>query len=268
MTELVHATASVCREVSPLLASPDAQVSAVSVAPNRNRLLAALSPAEASRLLSQPTLVELRHAEVLYQVGEPIGYVSFPLTALILLMIELEDGEQLEMTAVGREGLVGLRVALGSATDGHMAMVQIPGTALRMEAGPFRAALAGLPELQLVLGRYALALLTQTGQAAACNAHHALNERCARWLLEARDRVGADQFLLTQDFLTAMLGVRRPSVPVAAGMLQQAGLITYHRGDVTIRDREQLEAAACECYRTILEETDRLLGPRTTDASV
>ncbi len=230
-----------------------------STPPSVNRLLAALPPDEAAHLLPQLVPVQLRHAQLLYAMGEPITHVYFPTTALVSLMIVMEDGKQVEMAAVGREGLAGLPVALGSDTDGHVAMTQIPGEALRLETGAFRAVLAVSPGLQRELGRYSLALLTQTGQSVACNGLHAIAERCARWLLEAHDRVGADSFLLTQDFLAAMLGVRRPSVTIAAGMLQQAGLITYHRGRVTIRDREGLEAASCECYRAIMQETDRLL---------
>jgi CRP-like cAMP-binding protein len=200
-------------------------------------------------------------------MGEPIRHVYFPTTALVSLMIVLEDGKQVEMAAVGREGLVGLPLALGSDTDGHVAMTQIPGSALRLQTDAFRAVLGVAPELQQVLGRYALVLLTQAGQAAACNGLHALAERGARWLLEAHDRVGSDQFLLTQDFLAAMLGVRRPSVTLAAGMLQQAGYITYHRGRVTVLDRVGLEAASCECYAAIRQETDRLLGAPHPPAS-
>ena len=228
--------------------------------PSVTRLLAALPPDEAARLLPQLTPVRLRHAEELYAAAEPIPYVYFPTTALVSLMIVLEDGKRVEMAAVGREGMAGLPLALGSETDGHVALVQIPGEALRLGADAFRAVLADSPGLQTVLGRYSLTLLTQAGQAAACNGLHAIAERCARWLLEAHDRVGADRFLLTQDFLAAMLGVRRPSVTVAAGMLQQAGFITYRRGQVTILDREGLEASACECYSAIARETDRLLG--------
>lgn len=225
-----------------------------------NRLLAGLPADVYDRLRAAMTPVELRHAQQLYDLGEPITHVYFPLTALVSLMIVMEDGKQLEMAAVGREGLAGLPVALGSDTDGHVAMAQIPGMALRLTTETFRAVLRVAPELRDIVGCYALVLLTQAGQSAACNGLHALAERCARWLLEAHDRVGADSFLLTQDFLAAMLGVRRPSVTIAAGMLQQAGLITYHRGRITVLDRRGLEAASCECYDAIRRETDRLLG--------
>jgi CRP-like cAMP-binding protein len=230
-----------------------------------NRLLAALPADVYERLRAAMTPVELRHAQSIYELDEPITQVYFPLTALVSLMIVLEDGKQVEMAAVGREGMAGLPVVLGSDSDGHVAMTQIPGRALRLDRETLRVVLAVAPELRAILGRYALVLLTQAGQAAACNGLHALAERAARWLLEAHDRVGSARFLLTQDFLASMLGVRRPSVTLAAGMLQQAGLITYHRGQVTILDRIGLEAASFECYAAIRRETDRLLGdPDTT----
>src|SRR5215213_6060882 len=240
---------------------PSPGASPLTPPPTPNRLLAALPPDEAAWLLPKLEPVQLRHAATLYALGEPIPHVYFPTTALVSLMIVLEDGKQVEMAAVGREGLAGLPVALGSDTDGHVAQVQIAGAALRMPADAFRAALGELAELRALLGCYALVLLTQAGQAAACNGLHALAERAARWLLEGHDRVGADTFLLTQDFLAAMLGVRRPSVTIAAGILQQAGLITYRRGVVTILDRERLKASACECYFAIAQETDRLVSP-------
>jgi CRP-like cAMP-binding protein len=251
-TEALSANAEVCP-----MTTPDRTTRAA--ATPTNRLLDLLPPDEAAQFLPQLTRVHLRHAQLLYQVGEPIPRVAFPLTALVSLLIVLEDGKQVEMAAVGREGFAGLPLALGMDTDGHQAITQIPGEALVLGANAFRAALATLPGLRAIMDRYALVLLTQSGQSAACNAHHAINERCARWLLEAHDRVGADEFALTQDFLSAMLGVHRPSVTVAAAMLQQAGLITYRRGCITILDRPRLEDAACECYRFIASETSRLL---------
>jgi CRP-like cAMP-binding protein len=225
-----------------------------------NRLLAALPTDVYDRLRAAMTPVALRHAQQLYDIGEPITHVYFPLTALVSLLILLEDGKQVEMAAVGREGMAGVPVVLGADTDNHAAVAQVPGTALRLDTETLRAVLRVAPELQQLLGRYTLVLITQAGQAAACNGLHALAERGARWLLETHDRVGADQFPLTQDFLAAMLGVRRPSVTIAAGILQQAGLITYHRGQVTILDRAGLEAASCECYAIIRREIDRLLS--------
>lgn len=197
---------------------------------------------------------------MLHDIGERITHVYFPLTALISLMTLLEDGTAVEVAAVGHEGMAGIPLALGIERDAHQALVQVPGDALRMEAAALRAAVDALPELRGMLLRYMQVLLVQVGQGSACNGKHGLSERCARWLLETHDRVRRDEFPLTQDFLASMLGVRRPAVTVAAGMLQQAGLITYHRGRVTVRDRAQLEAASCECYQVIATYTARLLG--------
>jgi CRP-like cAMP-binding protein len=205
-----------------------------------NRLLDALPDTEFAQLLPQLTSVRLRHGQRLYEVGVTITHVYFPLTAVVSLMIELEDGRRIEMAGVGREGLAGLPVAMAAESDGHLAVTQIPGEALVLDASALRAALDALPGLRRIIARYSLVLLTQAGQSAACNSLHGLDERCARWLLEAHDRVLVDSFPLTQDYLANMLGVHRPSVTVAAGMLQQAGLITYHRGQVRILDRPRL----------------------------
>lgn len=233
-----------------------------------NRLLAALPPIERAQLLSALVPVQLTLGAVLYEPGQAITHVYFPLTALVSLLTVLQDGGQVEMAAVGHEGLVGVPLVLRSQANGHRAMVQIAGTALQLEADAFQAAQRDLAGLGEILLRYAQLLLTQVGQQAACNSRHLLTGRCARWLLEASDRVGADVFFLTQHFLAAMLDVRRPSVTVAAGRLQQAGLITYHRGQVTILDRPRLEEAACECHGFLVGETDRLLGPAEPSSPV
>jgi CRP-like cAMP-binding protein len=138
--------------------------------------------------------------------------------------------------------------------------MQVPGHGARMEADAFRAFVRGSPVLNRVLLRYALALMTQMAQNAACNRTHSVEERCARWLLMTQDRVRSPTFELTQEFLAQMLGVRRPTVSIAAGILAQAGLISYVRGRITILDRSELEAACCECYRIIATEFERLLG--------
>jgi CRP-like cAMP-binding protein len=148
---------------------------------------------------------------------------------------------------------------LGGDTMPSMCFCQIAGQSARIEAATFKQVLQTCPHLQRVLLRYTQAIFSQVAQAAACNRMHPIEERCARWLLMSHDRVGADHFMLTQEFLAQMLGVRRPSVSVAAGMLQKAGLITYSRGLVVITDRAGLEAAACNCYKVIQDEFDRLL---------
>jgi CRP-like cAMP-binding protein len=167
-----------------------------------------------------------------------------------------------ETATVGSDGLVGLPVALETDHDNNRAVTQIGGTALRVGAAAFRHALDRSPGLRHVLQRYTQVVLVQTAQTAVCNRLHTIYERCARWLLEIHDRVPADAFFVTQDFLAEMLAVRRSTVTVAAGMLQQGGLVRYRRGRITIVSRAGLEAASCGCYRTVADATERLLGAR------
>lgn len=225
-----------------------------------NRLIDALPPEERARLLPLLAPVRLARGQRLHGVYEPITHVYFPLTAFVSLLVVLEDGRQIEVAAVGREGIVGLSLAMGATADMHLALVQVPGEALALTAEAFQAVLPGLPALHLLLTRYALLRFAQMAQSVACNAFHSLSERCARWLLEAYSRVGNPDLPLTQDFLAAMLGVHRPTVTAALGMLQQAGLIGTARGRIRILDPDRLREAACECYRVVVSETERLLG--------
>jgi CRP-like cAMP-binding protein len=156
--------------------------------------------------------------------------------------------------------MVGVPVVLGAPTTHSQALGQVAGAAARVDAARFRDWLGEADGASALLLRYAQALLEQTAQSVACNRKHAMEERCARWLLATRDRVGADQFALTHEFLAAMLGVRRASVTVAAGMLQEAGLIRYRRGRVTVLDAERLGEASCECHRVVQAQHARLLG--------
>lgn len=227
----------------------------------RNRLLAALPAEELEYLRPQLTLQQVTHHDLQYQMGDRIQQVWFPIDALISLLTQLQDGLSIEMAAVGNEGMTGMPVFLGLTADTHQAQGQVSGAVLEMNAAAFRTTITQLPGLHAMLLRYTQVLMLQMGQGAACNARHALSERCARWLLEAHDRVQRDHFALTQDFLASMLGVTRPSVTIAAGILQQAGMIQYHRGRITIVDRTGLEASACECYRFITGHIDALLGP-------
>jgi len=170
----------------------------------------------------------------------------------------MEDGHSVEGATVGIEGLAGLPVFLGDGSAQDEVICQVPGPGARMTAERFRMVVESSPALHEMLHRYALALMGQLIRTAGCNRAHPVEERCARWLLMTSDRVGSDEFSLTQEFLAAMLGVRRPSVTVAAGLLQQAGLIQYRRGILTIRDREGLEQSACEDYRLTREIYERL----------
>jgi CRP-like cAMP-binding protein len=187
--------------------------------------------------------------------------VYFPLTAGISLLTPLEGGAVAETALVGNDGMVGISLFLGEAYAAHRTQVQVPGAALRLGATAFRAALDSEATLRGLLGRYTRVRLIQLARSAACNARHPLDKRCARWLLETQDRVGMTAFPATHELLATMLGVQRTSVTLAAGTLQGAGLIRYHRGRVTIVDRERLEGMACTCYGAIAGVFETSLAP-------
>jgi CRP-like cAMP-binding protein len=198
--------------------------------------------------------------ESVYEQGETIDAVLFPIDGVFSLVTVMDDGRAVEVATVGNEGFVGLPVFLQARlTSAHRAFSQIAGDALVIAPAPFlRLSNSGGP-FQAALQRFALATITLIAQGAACNRLHRIEQRCARWLLETSDRVGAEDFPLTQDFLAQMLGVGRQAVNEAARSLQDAGLIRYSRGSVAILDRPGLEAAACECYALVRAEFDRLL---------
>ena len=226
-----------------------------------NRLLRRLPPDQYAALLPYLEPVELNNRQVLWQPDTTIHSVYFPRTCVISLLTPLADEQPVEAATVGREGMAGTPVVLGVRVTNLQAITQVSGLAARLDAERFTGYLRQADgALFALLLRYAQALQEQTAQSVACNRRHAIEERCARWLLMTQDRVGVDQFGLTQDFLAFMLGVRRASVTVAAGMLQQAGLIRYHRGKITVVDRDGLEAASCECYKVVRRKYEQLLG--------
>ncbi|GAA0608458.1 Crp/Fnr family transcriptional regulator [Craurococcus roseus] len=226
----------------------------------RNGLLAALPPGDLARLRPMLRPVELPFDGTLTPAGSEVDAVLFPETGMVSLLAALEDGEQVEVGIVGREGLVGLPLVFGDDRSLTEARVQQEGTALRMDAAALRDGMGGSAALRALLLRYALAFNTQVSLTAACNAFHVVEQRLARWLLTAHDRADGDEFPMTHDFLSLMLGVRRPGLSVAAGALQKAGLIQYARGRMAITDRHGLEAASCECYHAVRREFARLLG--------
>jgi CRP-like cAMP-binding protein len=226
----------------------------------RNRLLAALPPEDLDRLWSRLEPAELPFRQTLHAVGEPIASVYFPETGYASMLAPLEDGDAAEVGLIGREGFIGLPVLLGAEFDDIEAMVQSPGTALRMSTAAFRDALERIPALRVLLLRYALVHLSQVARTAACNGRHHADQRLARWLLMARDRSEGDEFPMTHEFLSMMLGVRRAGITVAAGQLQKAGFIRYERGRMEVTDRPGLESAACECYGVVRRAFDQLLG--------
>jgi len=226
----------------------------------RNRLLAALSLVDLAHLWPRLEAVELPCRKVLHAPGQPIGAVYFPETGYSSMLAYMEDGEAAEVGLVGREGMIGLPVLLGADNDDLEAMVQSTGTALRMDAQACREALEDIPAFRTLLLRYALVHHGQVARTAACNGRYHTDQRLARWLLMARDRSEGDEFPMTHEFLSMMLGVRRAGITVAAGQLQKAGFVHYERGCIEVTDRPGLESVACECYGIVRRAQDRLLG--------
>ncbi len=229
-------------------------------APGQNRLLAALPRAEYERLLPKLEKASLALKEVVYEANGPIAHVLFPLSGVMSLVLITEGCLAVEVGTVGNEGLVGIPAFLGTDRSPTRVIAQVPGQAWRMEAPVFQEEMRRLGQLHGLVQRYTQALMTQMAQSIVCNHLHSVEQRMCRWLLMTHDRVGADDFPLTQEFLAEMLAIRRPTVTAAAGALQKAGLIGYHRGTMTVLDRKGLEAASCECYRAVEKELDRLLG--------
>jgi CRP-like cAMP-binding protein len=221
-----------------------------------------------AKLSPSLTRVDLELKQVLFDVDRPIEYVYFPEATVISILSVMADGSAIETATVGHEGMVGLPVFLGTDQMSAQAFCQIPGPGLRMESDAFRRAIEASPPLTHVMQRYTQALFGFVAQNSACNRMHAMPQRCARWLLHTHDRIGAetgrDEFTLTHQFLSQMLGVRRATVTEGMRAVQGTGAIGYVRGRVVVRDRAALEAAACECYAVIAREFDRLLNGATT----
>jgi CRP-like cAMP-binding protein len=210
-------------------------------------------------LLPRLKTVSLELGEELYEPGDEIKYVYFPNDSIISLISQLSKTAGLEVGMVGNEGMAGLSVFMGVRSSSTRALVQGSGTAMRMTSAAVRTEANRLGSLHRLLHRYSHSLLTQVSQSAACNRFHLVNARLARWLLMTKDRLGVEEFPLTQEFLSSMLGVRREGVSRAAGTLQAAKLIRYSRGMITLLDRRGLEAKSCECYAIIKAETDAYL---------
>ena len=227
--------------------------------PGENRLLATLPRDEYDRLLPHLERVSLPLREILYEANGPIAHVFFPLHGVVSLVI-MDRGFTLEVGIIGNDGMVGTPVFLGSDRSPTRAIAQIPGEALRMEAKFFQKEMGRGGPLYGLVQRYTQAMINQISQSIVCNRRHSAGKRMCRWLLMSHDRVGADEFPLTHEFLAQMLGVCRPTLTAVAGTLQNSGLISYHRGRITVLDRKKLEAASCECYEVVAKELDRLLG--------
>ncbi len=219
--------------------------------PVRNKLLLAIPDEEFRKIRSRLQFVELPHHFILHQPHQTVRFAHFPNAGLISLVVELKDGRTVEAGLLGNEGASGMPAVLGLSRSPLREIVQIDGDAFRVRVNPLRELLPSTPVLQATLNRYAAGLAMQVAQTAACNRLHKIEERLSRWLLIAQDRVDSGIVPITHDFLATMLGTDRPSVTVAAGILQREGIIEYTRGSVRILNRKKLESFACECYALI-----------------
>jgi len=226
----------------------------------KNQLLAALPREEYTRLLPGMKEVELLPGQVLFEITDEVTHTYFPLSGMLSLLALTEEGGMIEIAMVGNEGVVGLPAILGVHKAPYRVTVQIRGHASVVRADVLRAAFHRGGRLQDVLLRYTYTLLAQISQSAVCNHFHKVEQRLSRWLLVARDRVHSNEFQLTQEIISHMLGIPRTNVTMRAGALQQKGLIRYSRGKITIVDPRGLEAAACECYRLVKEEISGFLA--------
>jgi CRP-like cAMP-binding protein len=232
--------------------------SAHSQTPLDNLLLSFLPASDFARLAPKLTFVALSVGQVIYESGERLEHIYFPTSSVVSLLYTMEDGATAEMGMAGNDGAVGVALFLGGATMPNRAVVKAGGGAYRMSAQVLREEFARAGPLQALLLRYTQALITQIAQTAVCNRLHPIEKRLCRWLLLSHDRVHSDELHMTQEFIANMLGGRREGVTIAAGRLQDAGLIHYCRGHIQILNRQALEKTACECYGIVRREFNRL----------
>ena len=225
----------------------------------QNHLLAALPTRDYERLIGELELIPMVLGDVLYESGSQQGHVYFPLNSIVSLLYVMEDGSSAEIAIVGNEGIIGVSLFMGGETTPSRAVVQSAGQALRLSGHILKLEFTRSIELQHLLLRYTQALLTQMAQTAVCNRHHTVDQQLCRWLLLSLDRLSSNELSMTQELIANMLGVRREGVTEAAGKLQSKGLIQYSRGRITVVNRPGLEQQACECYRVVKKEFDRLL---------
>jgi CRP-like cAMP-binding protein len=209
-------------------------------------------------------VVALAHRDTLYRLDGRLDYVYFPVSGVMSSVLVMTDGRTMEVGATGREGMVGLTAVLGADRSPEEVFCQVPGTCRRMPAAHFAAEVARAGRLLALVHSYARSALRFAAQSSACNGLHSVPQRCAKWLLLTRDRAEADRFDLTHEYLAMMVGAHRPSVTLAAGDLQRAGVIRYRRGWVEVLDGGRLEAASCECYRATEAASARPTYPITS----
>jgi len=226
---------------------------------HRNHLLAALPPSDYDRLAPHLELIPMKLGDVLYEPGIRLRHVYFPTTSIVSLLYVMEDGASAEIAIVGNEGMLGISLFMGGETTPSRAVVQSAGHAFRLRAQRLKDEFGRFGPMLRLLLRYTQALITQMSQTAVCNRHHSVDQQLCRWLLLSLDRLASNELAMTQELIANMLGVRREGVTEAAGKLQDARLIRYRRGKITVLDRPSLEARSCECYRVVKAEFDRLL---------
>jgi CRP-like cAMP-binding protein len=227
--------------------------------PQQNHLLAALSADERERLYPALQLVHMPLGKVLYESGDVLRHVYFPVDCIVSLLYVLADGASAEISVVGNEGIIGIALFMGGETTPSRAIVQSAGSAYRLVGQRLKDEFHRNGQAQLLLLRYTQALITQMAQIAVCNRHHSVDQQLCRWLLLSLDRLSSNQLTMTQELIANMLGVRREGVTEAAGKLHKLGVIRYTRGQITVLDRPKLERLCCECYAVVKKETDRLL---------
>ena len=228
--------------------------------PEDNHLLASLLDAERDRIYSRLQLVPMPVGKILYEPGHMLRHVYFPIDCVVSLLCVMKDGASAEISAVGREGLVGIAPFMGGQSTSTWAVVQIAGRAYRLSAKRLTDEFHRSAAWQLLLLRYTQGLITQTAQIAACNQHHSVDQQLCRWLLYMLDRLPSNRLSMTQERIANTLGVRREGITAAAAKLQKLGAIRYSRGEVTVVDPKKLQQLCCECYAVVKEETDRLAG--------
>ncbi len=224
-----------------------------------NHILAALPAEVRKRLYPQLELVPMPLGKVLYESGDTLRHVYFPIDCIVSLLYVMEDGASAEISVVGNEGLLGVALFMGGESTPSRAIVQSAGSAYRLPGQVLKDEFNRHGALLVLMLRYTQALLTQMAQTAVCNRHHTIDQQLCRWLLLSMDRLSGNKLTMTQELIANMLGVRREGVTEAAGKLQKAGVIQYSRGQITVTDRPKLETLSCECYAVVKAETDRLM---------
>ena len=232
--------------------------STASITPEQNDLLAAFPDSAKQRMFPRLKLVEMNLGDVIHESGQTIDFVYFPTNCIVSLLYVMLNGSSAEISVVGNDGMVGISVFMGGDSTPSRTVMQSKGFAYRLPAPELKAEFDNTPEMRFLALRYTQALITQMSQTAVCNRHHSISQQLCRWLLLSLDRLPDNHLRMTQELIANMLGVRREGVTEAASKLQKLGIIEYHRGHITVKDRQGLEALCCECYAAVKRETDRL----------